>query len=441
MPKELYHVLDVLCALVSGLPIGTNRGLLDLFWMILHGELRPARGGIFPGLAQLEFPAGQVRRAWAALGYGAWTSGQLVGSLERVIRREGRWQPNDVGGYTPVAVDVTGFWRPRLHGCPTKHYSTAAGKALPAIPIGLIGRIGRVGEQRVAVPRGLVRADPTDSSPTAHHRALARAAVQGAAEADVLVFDSGFQLSLLHAAGATRYLVRLPKNFTGRRREPAPSAGRGKPPRLGTLVRPLARVWKDCLIAATPPDAVTTWADGRHVVRAEQWSDLVVQAGGPDHPAFQVIALHHPRFTAPLLLATSLPLTPSEAWALYRERWPIEQIPLTTKILLGAQPHFVSRPETCQRWPEVVLIAGALANYLAATAPPQPTGFWDRAPRPTAGRFRRALARCPFPKSDPFPPRLRPKASVTRHLPTGFHGQRCPPPSSPAPDPASVSEN
>jgi hypothetical protein len=437
MEKELYHVLDVLCALVSALPIGTNRGLLDLFWMILHGELRPARGGIFPGLAQLELPAGQVRRAWAALGYGAWTSGQLVAGLERVIQREGQWQPTEVAGATPVAVDVTGFWRPRLHGCPTTHYSTAAGKALPAIPLGLIGRVGRVGEQRVAVLRGLVRADPTDPSPTAHHRALVGAAAQGAAAADLLVCDSGFQLSLLHAAGATRYLVRLPKNFTGRRRLPAPYAGRGKRPRRGALVRPLARVWKGRVIAASPPEAVTTWADGRHVVRAEQWADLVVQAGGPDSPAFQVIAIHHPRFTDPLLVATPQALTPPEAWALYRERWPIEQVPLTTKILLGAQPHFVSRPETCHRWPELTLVAGALANYLAATTPPQPTGFWDRAPRPTAGRFRRALGHCPFPKSYPLPPRLRLKASVTRHLPTGFHGQR----RSPPPDPASVSEN
>jgi hypothetical protein len=365
----------------------------------------------------------------------------LLARWAALVQAEGHWQPARHGGYRPVAVDLTGFWRPRLRGCPTKHYSTAAGMALPAIPLGLIGRVGRVGEQRVAVLRGLVRADPTDPSPTAHHRALVRTAAQGATEADVLIFDSGFQLSLLQDAGATRYLVRLPKNFTGRRRLPAPYAGRGKRPRQGALVRPLARIWKGRVIAATPPDAVTTWADGRHVVRAEQWADLVVQAGGPDSPAFQVIAIHHPRFTDPLLLATPLALTPPEAWALYHDRWPIEQVPLTTKILLGAHPHFVSRPETCQRWPEVTLIAGALANYLAATAPPQPTGCWDRFPRPTAGRFRRALARGPFPKSYPFPPRLRPKASVTRHLPTGFHGKRHSPPSSPAPGPASVSEN
>ncbi len=37
-------------------------------------------------------------------------------------------------------VDVTAFWRPRLQGCPTVHYHAAAGRALPAIPLGLIAR-------------------------------------------------------------------------------------------------------------------------------------------------------------------------------------------------------------------------------------------------------------------------------------------------------------
>lgn len=441
MRAELYHVLDVLCALVVTVPVGTNRGLLDLFWMILHGGLRPARGGICPGLTQVGLSAEAVRRAWAALGYGAWTSDELLDNLAPVIETEGHWQPTVVAGWQPLVVDVTGFWRPRLRGCPTTHYHPALRQSLPAIPLGLIGRIGRVGAQRVAVLRGLVRADPRTPGRTAQHRALVQAAVARAAPTDILVADSGFQLSLFHEAGAPHYLIRLPKNFTGRRRTVAPYAGQGKRPRRGTLVRPLARVWQGRVLPATPPDAVTTWADGRGVVRAEQWRDLVIQAGGPDSPAFQVIAIHHPRYPDPLLVATSVDLTPPAAWALYHDRWPIEQVPLTTKILLRAQPHFVWRPETCQRWPEVTLIAGAVANYLAATAPPHPTGFWDRAPRPTAGRLRRALGRCSFPKSYPLPPRLRRKASVTRHLPTGSRLRTRSAPPGPNPAVPPLSEN
>ena len=44
-----------------------------------------------------------------------------------------------------MAVDVTVFWRLRLQGCPTVHYHAEAGRALPAIPLGLIARVGSVG--------------------------------------------------------------------------------------------------------------------------------------------------------------------------------------------------------------------------------------------------------------------------------------------------------
>ena len=86
-----------------------------------------------------------IRRAWAALGQGDWTSAPLLARWATALGAEGRWQPQEHGGYRPVAVDVTGFWRPRLRACPTTHYHGAAGKALPAIPLGLVARrCGRV---------------------------------------------------------------------------------------------------------------------------------------------------------------------------------------------------------------------------------------------------------------------------------------------------------
>ncbi len=71
---------------------------------------------------------------------------------------EGHWQAQTHDGYHPVPVDITAFWRPRLRGCPTTHYSAEAGKALPAIPVGLVARVGRVGEQRLGLPLALVPA-------------------------------------------------------------------------------------------------------------------------------------------------------------------------------------------------------------------------------------------------------------------------------------------
>jgi hypothetical protein len=97
---------------------------------------------------------------------------------------------------------------------------------------------------------------------------------------------------------------------------------------------------------------------------------------------------------------------------------------LAGKQMLGGARQFVFAPESCQRLPELNLLAGAMVTYLAATLPAVPTGFWDRNPKPTPGRLRRLLARVPFPKSCPLPERLREKASVFDHLPKGILGHR-----------------
>ena len=97
----------------------TNLGLLHLFWMVLCGKLLLSRGAIFPGLSAVGLSEGAVRRAWAALGRGSWTSDRLVKAWARVVEAEGFWQPHLHGGYHPVAVDITAFYRPRLQVCPT----------------------------------------------------------------------------------------------------------------------------------------------------------------------------------------------------------------------------------------------------------------------------------------------------------------------------------
>jgi len=66
------------------------------------------------------------------------------------------------GGYHPVAVDLTGFWRLRRHNGPTTQYHGVAGRALPALPGGLSARVGSVGGRRLALPLAFVRADAGD---------------------------------------------------------------------------------------------------------------------------------------------------------------------------------------------------------------------------------------------------------------------------------------
>jgi hypothetical protein len=431
MQEAVYRVLTLVSALVVDVPIGTNLGLLHLFWMLLCGKLLLSRGAIFPGLSAVGLSEGAARRAWAALGRGSWTSDRLVQSWGRVVEAEGFWQPHLHGGYHPVAVDITAFSRPRLQACPTSHYSTTAGKAVPAIPVGIIARIGSVAQQRFGLPLGLVRADPDDPSPSAHRRILLKQAVKLQATDDVLVTDREFTVGQIQAAGATVWVTRLLKNVTARRADPPPYPGRGRPATHGDLVRPLARRRKDREIAATPPDAVTSWtehgSDGDRTLRAEQWTDLVRPDAAPGSPTFTIVAIFDPSYTEPLLVATPLDLSPQTLRDLYRDRWPVEQLPLAAKQMLGAARQFVHEHETCQRFPELALLAGAVLTYAAATSPAIPTGSWDRQPRRTPGRLRRLLGQADFPNDFPVPERLRGKLAVTDHLPKGFWGQRCPP--------------
>jgi hypothetical protein len=416
--------MTLLCALVAPLPIGTNLGLLHLFWMLLSGQLLASRGAIIPGMSALGLPAPAVRRAWAALGQGAWASDRLLARWAQLVADDGQWQGHAYEGYEPLAADLTGFWRPRLRGCPTRQFHPAADKSLPAIVLGLIARVGSVHGQRLALPLAFVRADPAAPTARAHQRALLEHARRVCAPDQVLVVDGGFGVALLQEVGVPRYVARLPKHFTARRALPVPP-----PPgrRRGAFVRPRARLWRGQLLPATPPDAVVTWAEGTQRLRAERWTDLVLPKATPGGPRFQVYVISHPAYPEPLALATSLPLSAPAAWALYRDRWPIEQLPLAAKQMLGAARHFVHAPETCQRWPEVALLAGALLSYAAATEPAVATGWWDRRPRRTPGRLRRLLARAPFPHAFPCPARIRPKAAVTAHLPKGWFGQRRPP--------------
>jgi hypothetical protein len=433
MQETVYRVIGVLCAVVGRTPIGTNLALVHLLWMLVSGRLLASRGAVIPGLSATGLSDPAVRRAWAALGQGSWSTSGLLGTWRAHVERAGRWRAHEHEGYRPVAVDVTGFWRPRLHGLATSHYHGPAGKALPAVPVGMVARIGSVGTQRLGIPLALVRADTTDPSTAAHERALIQAAVQAMAERDVLVLDAGFEIRQLQEAGATRYIVRAAKNITGRRAVPPAYPGRGRPRWRGELIRPLARAYGERVIAATPPDQTKTWHEGDAVVRADWWDDLVLADVPQDRSTFRLVVIHDSRWTEPLVLATTLSITARALRDLYLDRWPVEQLPLAAKQMLGAARAFVSAPETCQRLPALALLAGSILTYLAATLPPIPTGSWDRRPRPTPGRLRRRLAHTDFPISFPLPDHIRQKHPVTAHLRTGSWGQRPAPTPTPPP--------
>jgi hypothetical protein len=210
----------------------------------------------------------------------------------------------------------------------------------------------------------------------------------------------------------------------GRRAIPPAYPGRGRPGWRGELIRPRARADRGRALAATDPDHVATWPEGDAVVRAAGWDDLVRPDVPLTRPTCRLMVIDDPRWAEPLVLATTLAISARALRDRDLDRWPVEQLPLAARQMLGAARSFVSAPETCQRLPELALLAGSILTDLAAPLPAIPTGSWDRRPRPTPSRIRRRRAHADVPTAFPLPDHSRQQAAVTAQLPTGFRGQR-----------------
>lgn len=218
-----------------------------------------------------------------------------------------------------------------------------------------------------------------------------------------------------------QYVVRLANNFTAGRNLLPEYCGTGRPPVYGELVRPLAHRYKGKSLTASMPDEPHNWVEDGRILRAEVWRTLVLPDCAPNahNQTLDVYAIYDPSFDTPWVLATPVVLKPISVRNIYKDRWPVEQIPLSAKQMIGSHRQLVHAQETIQRFPELALLAGSILSFLAATMPATPTGFWDRKPKRTPGRFRRILAGQAFPKVAQLSAQLRKKNSVTAHLPKG----------------------
>lgn len=416
------HTISVLNELLASLPIGTNLAMLHVFWALLSGQLLPSRGALFPALKAIGLEDEAVRRAWMAISKGVWHTVILIELWRKHVEGLPDWKQHEYEGYKPVAADVTAFWRPTLKKCPSKHYHPAAQCALPAVIFGVVGKVGEIHGQRIALPQAFERVHPQDPSEMRLWRAILKNIHKTLLEDEIVVVDAGVKVRDLQEAGLERYLVRLANNFTARRNVLPAYGGMGRKPVYGELIRPLARRYKEKTLTATAPDETQSWEEDGQTIQVEIWRNLVLPDCAPEahSQTFDVYAIHDPSFDTPWLLATPVVLQPISVRNMYKDRWPVEPIPLSAKQMIGSHRQFVHAKETIQRLPELALLAGSILSFLAATMPATPTGFWDRKPKRTPGRFRRTLAGRPFPKVANLSPRLRKKNSVTAHLPKGY---------------------
>jgi hypothetical protein len=416
------HTISVLNELLASLPIGTNLTMLHVFWAWLSGQLLNSRGASFPALKAIGLEDEAVRRAWAAVYKGVWHMVILIELWRKHVAGLPEWKIHEHEGYKAVVADVTAFWHRGLKKCPSQHYHPAAQRALPAIIFGVVGKVGEIYGQRIALPQAFERVHPKDPSEVRLWVDVLKNIHKTLAEDEIVVVDAGVKVRDLQRAGLKRYVVRLAHNFTARRNVLPTYCGAGRKPMYGELIRPLPRKYKDKILPASPPDETQSWDEEGQTIRAEIWRNVILPDCAPDmhNPTFDVYAIHDPRFETPWLLATPVTLQPISVRNIYKDRWPVEQFPLSAKQMIGAHRQFVHAEESIQRLPELALLAGSILSFLAAILPATPTGFWDRKLQKTPGRFRRTLAGRPFPKVVNRSPRLRKKSSVTAHLPKGY---------------------
>ena len=241
------------------------------------------------------------------------------------------------------------------------------------------------------------------------------------------MFDAGAYVRDLQAAGVKRYVLRLAANCTARRNELPEYAGLGRRPQYGQLVRPLPRQRKGQTIEATEPDFEFSFVVDGRTIRAQSWQNLVLSESkvNSSHPTFSIWVFFDPLYTDPLVLGTDLCLQPLSLFHLYLDRWPVEQVPLVAKQMLGLHRQFVFAPESCQRLPELAMLVGNILSYLARFAashshrllgPPSPKN--DRAGSVGSSHVPS------FPKLPSQSGPIRKKNSVTAHLPKGIAAHR-----------------
>ena len=288
----------------------------------------------------------------------------------------------------------------------------------------MVTAVGAVGKVRLPLLRLILRADPRDRREADRQRRAVTQAGAALQPDEVLVVDAGFGVAALLTEGVPRFVARVARNFTARRHVRPASKGRGRYAASGERVRPWPRTHKDKTLAATPPEAAAQWVVAGRLIQAQGWNNLVLSTAKPGAPAFRCVVIHDPRDQAPWVLATNLPVSAYALWCLSRDRWPVAQVPLAAKQMLGTHRAFVCGGESRHRLPEWALLAGNVLTYVAATSVAVATGFWDRYCRPTCGRLRRVLLRVDFSELPVPAGPLRKKASVTGHLPTGVGGHR-----------------
>ena len=348
------NTIQAIQAVVQSIGVGTNLALLQLMWSMMQGTMLGSRGAIFPALIASGFRLETVRRSWAAMRYGSWQIDELIGNWSRYVGQQEKWQEHKHEGYRAVAVDLTAFWRPKLRSkWLGKHFHTIAGRALPAVVFGVVVWVGQIGKQRVPLLKAIVRAKQDEKRELELTTKLLQQVGRELQADEIAILDAGFKMSAIQQAQIKQAVVRLASNSVAQRNYAKAYKGRGRRPIYGDTVRPLARSYKGQSIPATAADDSDEFEYEGRIIKVKIWYDLILSGllPAPDNDNFHIYLFEDPLYHDPLLLAATLRLQPRSSFSLYQDRWPVEQVPLGAKQMIGLHRHFVFAFESCQRLP------------------------------------------------------------------------------------------
>ena len=382
MSIAIEQTIQALQVVLQGVPAGTNLALLQLIWSMLNGSFLISRGAIFPAMKASGFDENEIRRGWAAMRYGIWRIDELLANWRNYVQTQGHWHIYEYEGFRPVAADITTFWRFRLKGWAGRYFNGIAERLLSGVGLAIVVDVGHINGHRLPLLRKILRAHPKDMSQDKLKEMSLDWLAQHLDDNEIAIFDAGAHISDMQTARVPRFVIRLAKNCTARRNY-LPEYEKGRPREYGKLVRPLARKRKEKAIPASSPDKTGAFTYQGRTILVHCWQNLVLTKHkvADQHETFDILVFFDPLYVDPLVLGTNVTLTTETAFKLYLDRWPVEQVPLSAKQMLGLGRNFVFAPESCQRVPELSLLAGNMLTHLAASLPPMPTGFWDRRPK------------------------------------------------------------
>ncbi|MCB0044201.1 MAG: hypothetical protein KDD92_02095 [Caldilineaceae bacterium] len=160
----------------------------------------------------------------------------LIEGWQVYVKSQNQWEENRHQGYRVTSIDTTGLWRPKLQGWVGNHYHSIAGRALPAVILGVMTVSSQIQGKRIPLLKRIIRCSAKQNKAEFRVELLKETAKWHLPD-EANTLDRRFKLSEIHEAELSNYVVRLQSNCTARRTKLPEYKGAGTRPKYGEINR------------------------------------------------------------------------------------------------------------------------------------------------------------------------------------------------------------